>query len=302
MTLRRPGSHLVTLAAALVGAVLISFSAIFFGLSEVSPITGAFFRVAYALPILFVLWLIRRRQDRRPLSRHWIAIGAGLALSADLLSWHTSIEFIGTGLATLIANTSVVFVALGAWILFGEKPRRTTMMAIPVILFGVTLVSGLGQGDAFGSNPIRGTVLALMAAIFYACYLLSLRHSNQEQVPAAGPLMEATLGATVSLLLLGLIQGGLDLEFSWPAHGWLLALAIGSQVVAWLMITYALPRLPAVETATIILIQPALTMVWGAIIFDERPSGLQIVGATVIMIGVTVVAWVRARLIPAPLG
>ncbi len=298
---QRPGSHLVTLAAALVGAVLISFSAIFFGLSGVSPMTGAFFRVGYALPLLFVLWLIRRRQDRRPLSRHWIAIGAGLALSADLLTWHTSIEFIGTGLATLIANTSVVFVAIGAWILFKEKPRRTTMLAIPVILFGVTLVSGLGQGDAFGSNPLRGTVLALMAAFFYATYMLGLRHSNQEQAPAAGPLMEATLGATISLAILGLIQGGLDLDFSWPAHGWLLALAVGSQVLAWLMITYALPRLPAVETATIILIQPALTLVWGALIFDERPSPLQIAGAIIVMVGVTVVAWVRARLAPAPL-
>jgi len=68
--------------------------------------------------------------------------------------------------------------------------------------------------------------------------------------------------------------------------------------VAWLMITYALPRLPAVETATIILIQPALTMVWGAIIFDERPSGLQILGAAIILGGVAVVALVRARLQP----
>lgn len=301
MTVRRPGGHLVTLAAALLGAVLISFSAIFFGLSGVTPMTGAFFRVGYALPFLFVIWLFRRRQDHRPMSRHWIAMGAGLALSADLLSWHTSIEFIGTGLATLIANTSVVFVAIGAWILFDEKPRRTTMVAIPVILFGVTLVSGLGQGDAFGSSPLRGTVLALMAACFYATYMLGLRHSNQEQAPAAGPLMEATLGATASLLILGLIQGDLDLEFSWPAHGWLLALAIGSQVLAWLMITYALPRLPAVETATIVLIQPALTLIWGALIFDERPSNLQIAGAVIVMVGVTVVAWVRARLTPAPL-
>lgn len=300
MSLTRPGSHLVTLAAALIGAVMISFSAIFFGLSGVSPITGAFFRVAYALPVLFLLWFLRRRQDRRPLSRHWIAIGAGVALCADLLSWHNSIEFIGTGLATLIANISVIFVAIGAWILFRERPRRTTMLAIPVILFGVTLVSGLGQGDAFGSNPVRGTVLALMAAVFYASYLLSLRHSNHEQAPAAGPLMEATLGATISLLILGMFTGGLDLAFSWPAHGWLLALALGSQVVAWLMITYALPRLPAVETATIILIQPALTMVWGAIIFDERPSGLQILGAAIILGGVAVVAWVRARLQPQP--
>lgn len=301
MRLRRPEGHLVTLAAALIGAVMISFSAIFYGLAGVSPMTGAFYRVAYALPVLFLLWFLRRGQDRRPLSRRWIAVGAGLALASDLLSWHSSIGYIGTGLATLIANTSVIFVAIGAWIFFGEKPRRTTLLAIPVILLGVVLVSGLG-GDAFGSNPVRGTVLALMAAVFYASFLLSIRHSNHEQAPAAGPLMEATLGATVTLLVMGLIGPGIEFGFTWPAHGWLLTLAIGSQVIAWLMITYALPRLPAVETATIILIQPALTMAWGALIFDERPSALQILGATIILCGVAVVAWVRARLQPEPLS
>lgn len=285
----------MTLLAALVGAVLISFSAIFFGLSEVSPVTGSFFRAAYALPVLFVLWLVRRRHDRRRMSRRWIAVGAGLALGADIVSWHVSIEFIGTGLATLLANTSVIFVALGAWILLGEKPLTTTMFAIPVILVGVTLVSGLGQGDPFGADPLRGTLFALMAALFYATFILSFRHSNSDQVPAAGPLMEATLGAALASLALGLVGSSIDLEFSWSSHRWLIAVAIGSQVIGWLAIAYALPRLPAAETATFILIQPALTIVWGAIIFEERPSVLQIVGAVIVLAGVAFVALVRAR-------
>jgi len=290
----------LTLLAALAGAILISFSAIFFALSDVSPITGAFFRAAYALPVLFVLWYLRRRQDHRSVSRRWIAIGSGLALGADMITWHFSIDFIGAGLATLIANTSVIFVALGAWALLGERPRNTTMVAIPVILFGVTLVSGLGQGDAFGANPVRGTLLALLAAIFYATFILGFRHSNDARAPAAGPLMEATLGALVTTLVLGLITSGIDFEITWPSHGWLLALALGAQVVAWLMIGYALPRLPAVETATIILIQPALTMAWGAMIFDERPSPLQIIGAVIVLAGVAFVAIVRAGRVPPP--
>ena len=285
----------MTLLAALAGAVLISFSAIFFGLSEVSPITGSFFRAVYALPVLLVLWLIRRGEDRRPMSRRWMAVGAGVALGADLVSWHTSIEFIGAGLATLLANTSVIFVAIGAWILLGEKPRPTTMAAIPVILVGVTLVSGLGQGDPFGTDPIRGTAFALLAAVFYATFILGFRHSNSDQAPAAGPLMEATLGAAVTSLIVGLVSSAIDFDISWPAHGWLIALAVGSQVVGWLSISYALPRLPAVETATIILIQPALTLIWGAMIFAERPSTLQIVGAAIVLGGVAFVAWVRAR-------
>lgn len=279
---------------------MISFSAIFFALAEVSATTGAFFRAGYALPVLFALWLIRRKEDHRPVSRRWIAMGAGLALGADIVAWHTAIDFIGTGLATLLVNTSVIFVAVGAWLILGERPQNTTMGAIPVILFGVALVSGIGQGDPFGVDPIRGTLLGLLAATFYATYLLGFRHSNDEQAPGAGPLMEATLGMLVTAILVGLVSSGLNLEPTWPAHGWLVALAMSAQVVGWMMIGYVLPRLPAVETATIILLQPALTLLWGALIFDERPSALQIVGAVIVLGGVAFVAMVRSRRSAAP--
>jgi drug/metabolite transporter (DMT)-like permease len=288
-------SSRLTLAAALVGALMISGSAIFYGLSGASPVTGAFFREAYALPVLALVWLTRRKADKRPTRRRWIAFLAGVVLAADTVTWHTSIEYIGAGLATLVANVSVIFVALGAWAFLGERPRRTTMITIPVILVGVALVSGVGQGDAFGDSPVLGTLLAVLAALFYSAFILAFRHSNDEQAPAAGPLVETTLGAAVTILVFSPLLGGLDLAFTWPGHGWLITMALGSQVVGWLMIGYALPRLPAVETATIILIQPALTMVWAALVFDERPSLMQIVGAAVVLAGVAFVALVRAR-------
>jgi drug/metabolite transporter (DMT)-like permease len=291
----------LTLLAALAGAVMISFSAIFFGLSDASPITGAFFREAYALPVLAVIWFVRRSSDNRPVSRRWIAVGAGLALGADTVTWHTAIDFIGAGLATLLANTAVVFVAIGAWIFLGEKPRRTTMAAIPVILLGVAFVSGVGQGNAFGDSPLEGTLLALLAALFYASFMLAFRHSNDEQAPAAGPLLEATFGAMLTTLLISVFTEGIDFAFTWPSHGWLIGLGLGSQVVGWLLIGYALPRLPAVETATIILLQPALTLLWGALIFDERPSPLQIAGAVIVLGGVAFVAVVRAWREPEPI-
>jgi len=298
MTSGSTGSTPWTLFAALAGAVMISFSAILFALSEVSATTGAFFRAGYALPVLFAMWLVRRKEDRRPMRRRWMAVAAGAALGTDIVAWHAAIEFIGTGLATLLANTSVIFVAIGAWILLGERPRDTTMGAIPVILVGVTLVSGFGQGNPFGVDPIRGTLLGLVAATFYATYFLGFRRSNEAHAPGAGPLMEATFGMLLAATVLGLISSGLDLTPSWPAHGWLVALAMGAQVVGWMMIGYALPRLPAVETATIILLQPALTLLWGALIFDERPSALQIVGAVIVLSGVAFVALVRARRAP----
>lgn len=283
-----------TVAAALGGAVMISFSAIFFALAEVDPASGAFFRTAYAVPVLFVIWWMRRGEDRRSGKLHWLAFLAGVALGTDMVAWHSSIDFIGTGLATLLANTQVIFVTAIAWLLLSERPDKRVAWAIPIILIGVALVSGLGQDTAYGVDPLRGTGLALVAALFYAVFLLTYRRSNQSQGPTAGPLLEATVGAALAALLLGSLGTGIDFGFTWPAHGWLISLALTAQVAGWLLIGFALPRLPAAETATIILLQPALTILWGAMIFAERPSALQVAGAVVVLAGVGYVAFTRA--------
>ncbi len=285
----------MTLLAAVAGAVAISFSAILYALAEVSPSTGAFFRLFYALPILFILWWARRDQDRRSPKRRLVALVAGVLLGLDILVWHISIEYIGAGLATLIANSQVVVVALAAWILLGEKPSREVAIAVPVVLVGVSLVSGLGRGDAFGSSPVLGTILALASAVLYAGFILGFRVSNEIQAPSAGPLLESTAGAALAILVTSLPFGGLEFTPTWPAHAWLLTLALTSQVAGWMLIGYALPRLPAVETATIILLQPVLTMIWAVLIFSEQPSRMQWLGAALVLVGVGFVALTRSR-------
>ncbi len=188
---------------------------------------------------------------------------------------------------------------MAAWLIFGEKPRPKVVASIPVVLGGVALVSGLGQTDAYGTNPMLGTLFALGAAVFYSVFLLGFRHANDAQAPPAGPLLEATAGAALTTAVIAATGPGLDLVPTWPAHGWLIALALGAQVAGWLAIGHALPRLPAAETATIILLQPSLTLIWGALIFSERPSPLQMLGVLIVLAGVGFVAFTRART-PSP--
>lgn len=287
-------------AAALAGATAISFSAIFFDLADVTPVTGAFWRAAYALPVLFALSLAGRAGDRRSRRERSMALLAGVLLGIDVVAWHASIDHIGAGLATLLANSQVVIVAFLAWLILGERPARAVVLAVPVVLVGVTLVSGLGRDDAFGENPVLGTILAMVAAAFYACFLLLFRQSNRRKVSPARPLLEATTGYAASALVIGLVGPGVDMAPEWPSHGWLVALALLAQVLGWLLIGYALPRLPAAETSTVILLQPVLTMTWGALLLAERPSGLQLAGAAIVLAGVgTVVrASVTRRRIP----
>ena len=154
------------------------------------------------MPVLFVIWWTRRDRDHRPLRHRVIALAAGIAFGLDVTAWHTSIHYIGTGLATLLANTQVVLVAIAAWLLFGDKPRKLVIVAIPVVLVGVSLVSGIGQGDAYGEDPLRGTLLALAAAVFYTIFILVMKFANSSLAPASGPLLDISVGGVLTLLVI----------------------------------------------------------------------------------------------------
>src|SRR5256714_12921787 len=162
---------------ALLGAVAIAFSSILVRLSHASPSTAAIFRCVYALPVLGLLawWEDRRLGPRRRRDRLF-AIGAGIFFAVDLLLWHHSIGDVGAGLATVLANIPVVLVALVAWAILAERPGRHVLIALPVSLAGVLLISGVLEHGAYGHDPARGTLFGLGAGVAYVGFLLLLRH------------------------------------------------------------------------------------------------------------------------------
>lgn len=283
-------SHLVAIA----GIVFVGLSPIWVALADVSPATAAFFRSIYALPVLSLIWFLGRRSDTRPARARMLAVASGFLLAVDLTVWHQSIEFIGAGLSTIVANTQVVFVALLAWLVHRERPTTTALWMIPVILIGAVCISGLGQEDAFGEAPVAGAALALVSGLLYALFILTFRASNRALARPAGPLLDATLGAAVATIGLGVFDPGFSLELGWPSHGFLVALALGSQVAGWLMITYALPRLAALETSILMLLQPMVSLFVGALLLGERIGWLQGLGIALVIGGVAFISTMGA--------
>jgi drug/metabolite transporter (DMT)-like permease len=281
-------NHLV----ALVGIVLIGLSPIWVALAGASPATAAFFRSIYALPALTLIWFWGRQNDGRSWRARALALASGFLLAIDLTVWHQSIVYIGAGLSTILANTQVVFVAMLAWLFHREKPTKAAFQIIPMILIGAICISGLGQDSAYGVAPVAGTVLGLTSGLLYALFLLIFRASNRVLARPAGPLLDATVGASVATLALGQFDPGFSLEIVWPSHGYLLALALGSQVAGWLMITYALPRLAALETSVLMLVQPLVSLIVAALLLSERISWLQGVGIFLVVGGV---AWISVK-------
>ena len=99
--------------------------------------------------------------------------------------------------------------------------------------------------------------------------------------------------------MIGAVVGDLDLTPSWSAQGWLVLLALSSQVLGWLLISISLPRLPAVVTSISLTLQPVCSVIFAAIILGEAPSTLQLLGAAGILAGL-VIASLGRRAAPQP--
>jgi drug/metabolite transporter (DMT)-like permease len=280
--------------AALAGALAIAFSGILFRLAEVSASTGAFFRCLYALP---PLWLLARLEDRRygarPARTRGLAVVAGVFFAVDLIFWHNAIEAVGAGLATVLGNTQVLLVGLLAWALLGERPAGRALASIPIAFCGVVLISGVLEEGAYGADPTMGVVYGVLTGIAYAGFLLTLRQGSLDLRRLAGPLFDATAASAVVAGLAGVALGELDPLPGWEAQLWLVALALSAQVVGWLLISISLPRLPAVLTSVLLMMQPLLAVIFAALLVDERPSPVQLAGAGAILAGVLLASSTR---------
>jgi drug/metabolite transporter (DMT)-like permease len=164
-----------------------------------------------------------------------------------------------------------VLVALLAWAVLGERPPRAALASIPIVFVGVVLISGVLEEGAYGANPALGAVFGVLTGIAYSGFLLTLREAGGDLRRPAGPLFDATLASAIGCGVWGAIADDLDLTPSLGATGWLIVLALSSQVFGWLLIT----------------------ILFAALLLDESPSRGQLLGAACILAGLIVASVTR---------
>jgi drug/metabolite transporter (DMT)-like permease len=191
---------------------------------------------------------------------------------------------VGAGLATVLGNLQVVIVGVAAWLIFGERPSTRSLLAVPLVLFGIVLISGVLTQNSYGADPALGAVMGIIAAFAYAFYLLVIRQIGRRR--AGEPVAISTTATAAVCLDAGAGLGTLDLVPTWPAHLWLVLLALSAQSLGYLLIGLSLPRLPSVVTSIILLAQPVLSVLWAVLLINETPSLGQFAGVALLLGGI----------------
>lgn len=270
---------------ALLAAFALSFSGILYRLSETSPETASVFRCLYGLPILLAAaWFERRELGPLPRRSMGFAAVAGVLFAVDLVFWHHAVDAVGAGLATVLGNLQVVIVGVGAWLFFGERPSARSLLALPLVLGGIVLISGVLTANSYGADPALGAVLGIVAAFAYAFYLMIIRQVGRRR--AGEPVAISTTATLFVSLAAGMAVGSLDLTPTLPAHLWLVLLGVSAQSAGYLLISISLPRLPAVVVSIILLAQPVLAVLFSMVLIHEAPSAGQLLGVVLMLGGI----------------
>ena len=187
------------LGALLLGATCIALSPIFVRLSETGPTATAFWRVALAVPVLWILYFVKTKGRSAPYSGKWpLLFAAGFAFAGDLGFWHTSIQLTSVANSTLLANLASIFVTLAAWIFLRQKPTGVFLAGLAAALAGVAMLVRTSLG--YSPTGIIGDALGVVTAIFYAGYILAVK-GLRDRGETTLHLMAVTSTITAILLL-----------------------------------------------------------------------------------------------------
>ncbi len=279
---RWPHGAFLTLLA---GAMAIGFAPVLVRLSELGPIATAFYRLFFAMPVLW-FWLSREGgEGRGPCSaRDVLGLGvAGVLFAADLSVWHWSIQLTSVANATLLANFAPVFVTFGAWLFFRERFTRTFLAGLFLGVLGVVVL--MGDSVSLGGRNLAGDGLGLLTAVFYGGYILAVSRLRRRFSTATIMAWSGTVTCLV-LLPVTLISG--EDIFASTASGWavLMALALVSHAGGQSLITYALAHLPAAFSSVSLLLQPVIAALLAWVLLAEPLRSMQALGASIILLAI----------------
>jgi drug/metabolite transporter (DMT)-like permease len=278
------GRGAAAFAALVAGALAMGLSPIFVRLADVGPFASAFWRVALALPGLY-LWMRLAESGERPARFSLPTLLAGLAFAGDLLFWHSAILRTSIANATFFATTAPIWVVAFAWLLFGERTGRRTLIGLALCLAGGAAL--VAQSLRFRPEGAFGDALGVATGVFFGLYFLAIEAARR-RASAARVTFEASLVTAAVLLAVSVAVEGRLTPVSFAGLGALLGMSWISHAGGQGLLSVALGRLPATFSSLVIFLEAvaAALFAWG--LLGEPISGVQALGGALIMAGIYV--------------
>jgi len=274
------------------GIVAVSFGAIFVRFaSDASPLAISAWRLSIAAIILIPIAWMRRKHSLTPKMTLW-CLASGAALALHFILWISSLSYTSVASSVLFVTTHPLFVGLGSYLLLKERPTRALLIGAFVALLGGALI-GFGDLQISGA-AVRGDLLAVGGGLMAAIYFMIGRHVRQ--TVSVTEYAAATYGtaAVLVLAICGITRTPV-FGFSATTVGYLVLLGLIPQLLGHSTFNWALKHLPASHVSILILGEPIGSGILALLFFRETPTGLNLVGAALILVGIYLSLRIKER-------
>ncbi len=258
----------------------------------------------FASGMLAAFFLLTRRRIALGGRASLYAAASGLCFGTDLALWHTSIVHTSVAMATLLVNTTPIYVGLYVLLVRRQSLDRRFTLGAGLALVGTATLFGARTGtlgfatgipgiqtETLGIrtenlDDLTGAALALTAAIFYAAYLLLMRAARGAGVDTLSALALMTFSATAVLGVYGLARG--DAFVGFPTSSWMAMAGAASltQIGGLMGIIWALRFLPTTLASVALLGQPVGTAILGWWLLGESLGSVQLLGGATVLAGI----------------
>lgn len=271
----------------LLGAVFISFSAVFARTVTVGPTASAFYRMLIGAVILLIL--ARLRESFPPVSGKLLAVPVlcGAFFCADLWVWHKSVLAVGPGLATILGNFQVFVLAFCGVVFFKERIEPRLLLSIPLAVFGLLLLLGF-EWSSLSQDYRLGVGLGLLTAVFYSAYILTLRRTQTagRRLAPMTNLALISFSSAALLAVVALLEGESLLITSSRDAFFLILYGLIGQVLGWLLISKGLPDTDISVAGLLLLLQPGLALLWDILFFGRSTTNSELAGAAIVLFAI----------------
>ncbi|HWI63844.1 MAG TPA: DMT family transporter [Symbiobacteriaceae bacterium] len=273
----------------LLGVLSVSGASILFQYATAEPLVVALYRLAFSV-VLLAVPLLRQRNSRISRRDLGLSLLSGVFLALHFGTWFFSLKLTSVASSTVLVTMHPFIVLLYGYFAWGERTRGRALAGVLMAVAGAMLVS---WGDfRLSSTALLGDLLALLGAVTVSGYFLIGRHVRQ-RVSAVQYSTLAYTSAAVVLLAASLAWGSPLSGFA-PVNWWLFAaLAVFPTIFGHTLFNWALKFVPASVISVSILGEPIGASILAWLIWGKVPGPLNLVGGTLILIGIGLFQWRR---------
>jgi drug/metabolite transporter (DMT)-like permease len=268
-----PRARALSLLALLAGNVALACGPWLVRLADTGPVSAGFWRVALALPFLFLIAALRGEQvGGIPRKAVLLVLAGGVFFGLDIASWHVGIGDTRLANAVLFGNAGSVILMVWGFVMLRRLPIGREWQAIVAALTGSAIL--LGRSLELSTANFVGDLFCLLAGLLYAGYLLLLQDARKSF--GSWSVLAVSSSASVAVLFVVAQLAG---EPFWPTD-WtpVLVLAFSSQLVGQGLLVYSLKAFPPLAIGIALLTQPAVAALIGWLAFGELLVPLDLLG------------------------